>query len=396
MAPAAAQPPPVPEPPERGPAAALKSIHETRREQREHRRAAVLKVVNELKEPATVEEIGQALSKGGFNHEVSTIRGDLNGMLDSGVVFARIETREERTMRSGGVPQKAQRARLFWPKDPVPARTLREVVPGFVVVAQQSTTAPDRKARWKATKAVARQIRRAPFSALELAELSGVAIGTMRHYLHDFAEEGLIGEVPTPDGKSAMQKYYRVARTREDDLRQLGKLADSKLAKNGNGNGNGVHPVPVAPVPPAPPAPVAAQTPAERDAIRIIEVIQDEGTQRENVLMAKVDLERDAFNQAVQLLIAGQWLKRFEVSGQIFYGAEEPVISEPPPSVATAKITELEAAVDLEQGFALIRQAFESKVVIPDPRIPELEAEIAALRDKLRKTKASLDAALEG
>lgn len=392
----AAQPMPEPESVPRPPSGsreALQSVHDRRRGEREKRRAETLKAVKEMKEPATVEEIVKALAKAGYNAEQSTVRMDLNYLMDQGLVFTRVETREERTMRAGGMPQKAQRARLFWPKENVPTRTLREVVPGFVVVNKPSGS-PDRKARYKIAVALRGLIRRAPFSANELADSTDVAVGTIRHYLTEYAKEGLINQVDVPKGKSGLQKFYRVSRQHEMAIRELARVAQEKLNK-ANGNGRAVTPTP-APAP-AVETPVLSeqQTPTEQHALRIIDIIQEEGTQRENVLMAKADLERNDFNQAIQLLIAGKWLKRFEVTGATYYGSQEPVISDPPPSVATAAITEVEAASDLEEGFALIRKAFEARTGT-DPRVPELEAEIADLKARLRKATAALSAALAG
>lgn len=378
---------PVPQPPV-GRERALMTIHEQRSQTREARRQAVKRIIDQMQQPATIDEIRAALNQSGVPADTTTVRGDINFLLDQGLVKCRTETRDERAMRAGGIPQKAQRARLFWPTEPVPERTTRELVAGVVAQVKQ-VSGIDRSAHLKYFSEMRHRIRQAPFTASDISEASTVGTGTIRHLLTEDVKAGLIVQANVPAGKSGRNKYYRVNRDAADQVRARGYDADAELKLKLKRKAT--------PEPVAPPAPDPTLTSAEQHSLRIIKVIQDEGTQRENILMAKADLNRDEFEQAIELLMAAKYVKRFELLHGTFYGDEEPVISDPPPSVATAAITQLEKSpLSLaEEGFALIRQALEAQMTNADPRIKALELEVIDLKRQLRKAQAAAQAAME-
>jgi len=87
----------------------------------------VLKVLSESSnsQPMSVREIATRLQR-----DEHRVRGKLDKLERKHRVFSRVETLQERSIRSGGKTPSAMRAKLYWGTHPVPRRTEYEIVPG--------------------------------------------------------------------------------------------------------------------------------------------------------------------------------------------------------------------------------------------------------------------------
>jgi hypothetical protein len=86
-------------------------------------------------QPLTVKELGVMLTREfGRGYHDTYVRIAINELVDAGKVFSRTETQEERVVRAGGAKVRALAATFYSAKNPVPARTLTEAVPGVRLV----------------------------------------------------------------------------------------------------------------------------------------------------------------------------------------------------------------------------------------------------------------------
>lgn len=81
--------------------------------------------IRQWPEPSVMPEIASALGL-----DIGQVNRTLNKMLKDRIVYDRAETRDERTARASGVVTSSRRARLMWHLNPVPPRTLPEFVAG--------------------------------------------------------------------------------------------------------------------------------------------------------------------------------------------------------------------------------------------------------------------------
>ena len=98
-------------------------------------------VLDDAKQPLTVLEIRRATEQlVDRKIDGSQVRIILNELQNSGLVSTRTETVEERNIRANGNPSRGYNATLFWAHGKrVPARTVTEAIPGFVLQTKNKT-----------------------------------------------------------------------------------------------------------------------------------------------------------------------------------------------------------------------------------------------------------------
>lgn len=108
--------------------------HQARHAQGEALVRVVINVLADSHQPLTADEVAEAVCQAtGHSYHFTHIRQIINDCVKSGKISRRIETPEERSIRAGGKAY-AKYAALFWAPgtEHVPARTVREAVPGFI------------------------------------------------------------------------------------------------------------------------------------------------------------------------------------------------------------------------------------------------------------------------
>lgn len=205
------------------------------------RRELICQLLAETDQPLVAEEIGYSLSL-----DVSAVRKELIELEKSGAIFSRNETNEERETRYGAVAR-AQRAFLWSDKDPVPERTEREAVTGFVrepssIIPLGRNEVARRLAQFFKDKSL-----KYTFTSAQVAEKSGVPAGTVRSRVSKWCEAGIVERIDT----SKLNHRYRII----DKPAMFKELREEHLlVKKEEPVAVDPTPVPVAPPVPAPPA----------------------------------------------------------------------------------------------------------------------------------------------
>lgn len=201
-------------------------------------------------EPLVADEVAFAL---GVHN--STARSVLEQLLASGRAFSRMETAEERTLRYGG-PWRATRAQLYSATRPVPPRTKREVVQGFVMELK-SKDAPSRR-RYELDSEVLRILTSTFTSVADIVRrIPGeVSEGSVRITLNRLAEQGKVqAKRKKIGGVGPIRMHYRKTRN------YAGTPVQQTVA------------TPPAPVPPIPEVVAPASVPQSALASEIAELV---------------------------------------------------------------------------------------------------------------------------
>lgn len=142
--------------------------------------------------------------------EKTSVRRLLNEMVADNVVARRRETVEERTLRFGATPR-AVAGWLYAVVEPVPARTVREVVPGYVAVT--TFTGPrlsGKELRLRLAKTLFSKPASFEFTGRKLAECARVKPDSIHNYIRSWVENGWI---VSTNGKSRNTTYRVVNHT---------------------------------------------------------------------------------------------------------------------------------------------------------------------------------------
>jgi hypothetical protein len=167
----------------------------------------VLEVVTNAAEPLSVQEIvaGMPLPMDDKPHD-STVRTIVRDLVQTGLIHGRVETKEERFLRSGGKPR-ATAGTLYSARNPVPERTTREVVPGYVLDMSRAPRGSKSKRMPQADRINAVMETMLQYSpdkvwrAKELSASSGVREKDVkRRVLDPMVKQGLIVSVPLAAG----------------------------------------------------------------------------------------------------------------------------------------------------------------------------------------------------
>lgn len=175
----------------------LREHHQKLQEERDTRREIILEMLNEYQQPLVVDEITHLL----FDSDVSTIRKDLQFLVANGKVFSRRETAEERMTRFGGEKAYARKALLYSTTDPVPTRTARAVVDGYVAeradrVRAMRTPEINNRLYCKLSKMGSR----ARFTVQDLSGKTGVQREATRSRVVGLVEAGALKQSGYKDG----------------------------------------------------------------------------------------------------------------------------------------------------------------------------------------------------
>lgn len=125
----------------------LQLAHQARHAQGEALVRVVINVLADSSQPLTADEVAAAVSQAtGHEYHFTHIRQIINACVKSGKISRRLETPEERSIRAGGKAY-AKQAALHWAPgiERVPARTVREAVPGFIFEKKSRGQGPSKK-----------------------------------------------------------------------------------------------------------------------------------------------------------------------------------------------------------------------------------------------------------
>lgn len=165
------------------------------------RRDLIVDLISETVEPVTAYEVAHAIGV-----EVSTVRKDMHLLLTQKRLFAREETPAERRIRFDG-PARASRACLYSTRSPVPPRTSRVAVGGYVAeqasVDRQMTS---HEVNARLANVFGRRSDKWRFTSESLSSFSGVTRGTIHARLRGLEQLGFIQHVGWKDGG----KQYKV------------------------------------------------------------------------------------------------------------------------------------------------------------------------------------------
>ncbi len=239
----------------------------------ESRRDAIVAFVMDQVHPVSRDEIafGTGLNAG-------TISKDMHALLLENRVAGRQETKAERLLRYGGTTRAAA-AVLYHSSSPVPERTQRVVVPGFVAECNIGDT---RMSRGEVNARLGRVFKNhysaRSFNIEQLVTKSGVLEGTLHQKLRDFEEAGFIEQT----GVKNRRRRYRVV-NRARLLQHLGVQYEL------------VSPSPT-PLPVPEPQPLAVATSSEPDAvntaIQLLRRLDELPALERNAATMRVELER--------------------------------------------------------------------------------------------------------
>jgi predicted transcriptional regulator len=142
----------------------------------------------------------------GTGYNANTISRDLRDLVSSRRIFTRLETKDERLLRFGGITRATQ-AGLFFHSSPVPPRTKREAVSGFVAEVNTSGTRyGSQEVDRRLAKAFVGHSPRWLFTSKSLADAADLQVGTVHTRIRTMADNGFIQRDGTRDGYSR----YRV------------------------------------------------------------------------------------------------------------------------------------------------------------------------------------------
>lgn len=180
-----------------------------------------------LPQPVVAAEVAHV-----FDISSGSARDCLNELVKAGKLFAREETTEERRIRFGG-PARAMHAQLYSGVNPVPPRTERIAVDGYlnelIPVPKQDSTADIDDRLYIALRSY---IRHGSFTPRELAAKADVAQGTIHSKIKKLSDEGLI--VPGGRKKNPRHHVYRVPKEAETKIRERAVRAAARQRSKGN------------------------------------------------------------------------------------------------------------------------------------------------------------------
>lgn len=189
------------------------------------RHGFIVDCLKEYSEPLAADEVAFATGL-----ELSYVRKALQAMAQEGKVHGREETSEERIARYGGTQPRATKATLYSLKKRVPARTTYELVEGFAKQPAEFERLGSHDVVNRLARYFAKVGTRTTFDAVCVSDKTHVPVGTVRHRLKAWADEGTIKRVGHKNGRNVFQLVKK-----EKLLADL----DSLHLLNGNGNGNG-------------------------------------------------------------------------------------------------------------------------------------------------------------
>lgn len=253
----------------------------------EVRRELIVLALEGTKQPLVSEEIAFATGL-----EKSQVRKELKVLVSQKRIAARVETLEERKTRFGGTAR-ASRAGLFSLTSPVPERTEREIVKGFVKeLAPQERQMSSHELNRRLGCRINKMGVRSRFTAASLADSSGVALGSLRARIREMEGAGLVEMV----GHQGSARQYRIKNKEKLlDMLEFQPTLPEPTAPLATTT------VPVPVLVPSPPATLG------NPLARIAEVLDENGRLREQNarLQARVaELESAVDTEALQRLAA--------------------------------------------------------------------------------------------
>lgn len=179
------------------------------------------------KGPLTAAEIRAGL---GNIHE-TTVRNTVTRMARDGEIFERIESPEERGLRlgvEGGGRAGARPSKMYHPDDPVPQRTVREAIPGFLTAnpsahlssVRNTLTDEEREARLEATLAAVVHVPPGSYMTVnQVTQVTGFSYPVVLKYLKALADWDLVTLTRHEGGWRVAPALAKSA----EDARKVGK-----------------------------------------------------------------------------------------------------------------------------------------------------------------------------
>jgi hypothetical protein len=153
-------------------------------------------------EPLESREIAHATSI-----EISSVRKELKALVETGKLYSRIETIEERKARYGGEQPRAMPSTLYSTRKQVPERKTWELVPGVKRTAQNNvTTLSSAEVEWRLARLFAKLGAKAKVDSQCVTEKARIPLNTVRSRLRVLCEEGYLKQA----GFKNQRQQYQV------------------------------------------------------------------------------------------------------------------------------------------------------------------------------------------
>lgn len=195
---------------------ALNAIHRSRRDRHDEMRENAYLSVATNSQPLVAQEVAAEL---GISS--GSARDMLHELEAAGRIFSRSETADERHLRAGG-SIKAIPALLYSTVEPVPPRTIRRAVEGYLLTPSPTQShANSKQLDYEFFDAIRSYIRNGTFTVADIAKRVNASSEAVRSRLRSLLDEKLVHEAGHLSGCT----LYRVPRGSETEIRKRFKAA---------------------------------------------------------------------------------------------------------------------------------------------------------------------------